>query len=260
VLFSTDGGHYEESKWRTYGLSTFAGNCVIVDGLGQKRQSPDRDSMIPKGSIDAHWQSTPEYDFARGGYNKGYGPQRVHLATQVRRVLFVKPDLFVVADTLTPNDSSDHTYQARWQLLPAQVHQDPVSHEVTTTVPGQPNLAVVPLLTQGLEVKAVSAQTEPELLGWNVRHSFDPEAIPSTTVLHIRKGEGVQSFLTLFIPIQTGAPEPVKSVTPSGDNGAVVVLADGRSLAISASKAPMDAVEVTETLANGDAGRHVTAK
>jgi hypothetical protein len=260
VLYSSGGGSYEQSKWRSYATDTFSHNCVLVDGLPQRRQTKDRMANIAQSPINGHWQTTPQYDFARGLYTKGWGTEDNLLANQVRRVLFVKPDLFVVADTLTPHDNREHTYQARWNLMPVQTHQDPTSNEVTTTAPGQPNLAVVPLETEGLVIKDVSAQTKPELLGWNVRKDLVPESVPATTVTHTRKGDGPQSFLTLFIPIKPGATEPVQSVTSNSATSAVVTLVDGRKLTISASKDPTGPVELTETLANGATGRHVIAK
>jgi hypothetical protein len=260
VLYSSGGGgSYEMSKWRTYAVSTFDHNCLLVDGLPQLRQTTDRVANIPTAPVDARWQSTPAYDFASGVYRDGYGTVDNRLATQTRRVLFVKPDLFVVADTVVPHDQAAHTYQARWQLRPAQTHQDPVTGEVTTLAPNQPNLAVVPLSPQGLVVKAISAQTEPELMGWDLI-PIHPRHVPATTVTHTKNGAGVQQFLTLFIPIRTGAAEPIKSVTPKGDTSALVILADGRTLAISASLDPAGPLSLVETLAGGAPGRHVTTK
>jgi hypothetical protein len=260
VLFSSGGGSYEHSKWHSYATDTYSHNCVMVDGQAQRRQTKNRMANVSKEPIDARWQTTPKYDFASGIYDQGYGTETDRIATQVRRVLFVKPDIFVVADTLTPHDAAEHTYQARWQLLPTQTHQDPVSNEVTTMAPGQPNLAIVPLNPQNLEVKAVSAQTDPELLGWNVRKDLVPEYVPATTVLHTKKGPGVQNFLTLFIPIKPGDPEPVKSVTPRSTNSALVTLADGRTLLISAYPKPGGNLSVSETLADGKKGRQVSSK
>jgi hypothetical protein len=259
VLYSSGGGNYEQSKWRSYGVDTFSHNCVLVDGMPQRRQTKNRDANIAKEPINARWQTTPTYDFASGIYSDGYNHENDRIATQTRRILFIKPDLFLVADTLVPHDQTSHTYQARWQLRPPQTRQDPVTNEVTTTAPGQPNLAVVPLCTGGLEVKAVSAQTEPELLGWDIGRSR-PSNIPATTVTHTKKGVDTQSFLTLFIPIKPGDPEPVKSVTTKDETSATVVLTDGRTLAISADPNPSGNLEVTETLADGTMGRHVKSE
>ena len=68
--------------------------------------------------------------------------------------------------------------------------------EVLTTDVNQPNMDVVPLRTNGLEVRTASGQTSPELLGWRVFHEGGQKPVRTTTVLHTRKGAGVQSFLT----------------------------------------------------------------
>jgi hypothetical protein len=113
---------------------------------------------------------------------------------------------------------------------------------------------------QNLAVKAVSAQTEPELLGWFVRQSPLPEDVPATTVVHTKAGAGAQNFLTLFIPIKPGDPEPIKSVQSEGENAAIVALADGRKLSISADPDPAGDLELRETLSSGAPGRHVKSK
>jgi hypothetical protein len=169
----------------------------------------------------------------------------------------VKPDLFVVADTLAPVDGSEHEYQARWNLLTTRTKVDESTHTVVTTDEGKPNLAIVPLRTTGLEVRAVSAQTKPELLGWDVRKDINPEYLPATTVLHTWKGPGTENFLTLLLPLPSGAENPVTSVDSTGDDGAIVTLNDGRKLAITASTDPSGGMEVVETLSNGAAGRHI---
>jgi len=260
VLFSSGGGSYEQSKWRAYATDTFSHNCVLVDSKPQRQQTKDPQKNVSTEPIDARWQTTPQYDFAAGVYNAGYGKQDDQIATQTRRILFVKPDLFVVADTMKPNDAAEHTYQARWQLMSKESRQDSTTNEVVTTAPGQPNLAVVPLSTQGLEVRSASGQEEPELLGWNVRKDKVPEYVPATTVLHTKKGTGVQQFLTLFIPLKAGDPEPIKKVEVKNETSALVTLADGRTLTITADPDAAGDIEVVETLSGGAPGRLVKSK
>jgi hypothetical protein len=210
---------------------------------------------VSTAPIQARWESDASHDFAAGVYAKGYGTVDNRIATQTRRVLFVKPDLFVVADTMVPNDAATHTYQARWNLLTTHTHFNPATKTVTTTTPDASNLAVVPLATDGLEVRSASAQTTPEILGWRIE--VDPKRTPTTTVLQTRKGTGTQAFLTLFVPLRAGTADPVRSVKPTGAGAAEVVLADGRKLAITAGTEPAAGIEVKETLANGNPGRDV---
>ena len=258
LLFDSGGGSYETSKWRDYATDTFSHNTVLVDGKPQRRQTRDRAANVSRAPIDVHWQSTPVFDFAQGLYDEGYGTEADRSATHRRRVLFVKPDLFVVSDTLTPADAAPHTYQARWHLLPTHTDTDAATQAVTTTAAGQPNLAVVPLLTEGLEVRVLSAQTTPELLGWDVRKDLDPEYVPATTVLHTRHGIGVQRFLTLLLPLRPAAASPVREVQADGPDAAHVTLTDGRRLTV--SQDATGALSVIEVDADGKPQRSVKAQ
>lgn len=259
VVFNAGGGSYEKSKWRTWATSSFGANCMIVDGMGQNRPTTSTDpwhdpDLISQGPIDARWQSNSVFDFASGGYGEGYGPERAQPAAQQRDVLFLKPDLFIVADRVRPTDEQPHTYQDRWQLLTTQTRIDPVTHLLETTDAGQANLVIVPLLSRGLEVRAASAQESPEILGWNVRKDMDPQNVPATTLLHTRTGTGPQLLLTLMIPLRPGQPNPVLHVTPRRDGrSATVTFTDGRRLLISCSGER--GISVWETLADGSRGR-----
>ncbi len=257
ILFNSGGGPYDASKWRQYSVDTFSKNTVLVDGLPQREPKVPPTVNVPK--IDSRWESTPDYDFAAGTYNDAYGDKGLHPAVHARRVLFLKPDLAIVADTLTPSDGNPHTYQARWNLLTTSTSLNNTTHEVVTTDAGKSNLAIIPLNPDGLDVRTASGQQEPELLGWEVTHSTVSQPAAATSVLQTRQGTGVQTFLTLLVPMQPGTTDPVKSVESSGSGMAKVTFKDGRTMAIAAGVDPASAIEVTETLANGSPGRHVRA-
>jgi hypothetical protein len=259
LVFNTGGGSYEQSKWRSWATSSYGSNCMIVDGLGQNRPTTSKDpwhdpDLISQGPIDGHWQTNSVFDFASGDYSEGYGPQRLKPASQQRDVLFLKPDLFVVADRMRPNDTQPHKYQARWQLLTTNTRIIPSTDVLETTDAGQANIAIVPLLSKGLQVAAASGQESPEILGWNVRKDMDPQNVPATTLLHTRIGAGPQLLLTLFVPLRPGQANPVASVTPGEDGySATVTFSDGRSFQISAPGER--GISVEETLPGGKYGR-----
>ena len=257
LLFNSGGSAYEQSKWRSYSVDTFSKNTILVDGKSQLRDPKNIEANASKAPIEARWESTPEHDFAAGVYNEGYGTLAARPATHTRRVLFVKPDLFIVADTLSPNDGAAHTYQARWNLLTPKNTVDEQTHTVTSADEGKPNLAIIPLLAEGLKVRAVSAQTVPELLGWDVRKDMNPANLPATTVLHTCQGAGVKNLLTLLVPIKEGTRNPVTSVQRTAVGSALVNFADGRKLAVTADPNPAGGMEAIETLANGVAGRRI---
>ncbi|MDR1283645.1 MAG: heparinase II/III family protein [Opitutaceae bacterium] len=255
LLFDGGGGSYERSPWRNYGIDTFSHNTVLVDGKPQRLQTRNREANVSRIPVEAAWESTPSHDYVRGVYSDGYGDETTRVATHVRRVYFKKPDIFIVADTLLPSGPAEHAYQARWHLLTTNTRRDTATGVVLTTDIGQPNLALVPLLARDLEVAATSAQTEPELLGWDVRKDTTPQNVPATTVTHTRRGSGRQSFLTLLLPLRAdaGHGNPVKTIDPPAPGGGVfrVTLADGRIFLISVgtadTTAPDAPVTVSET-------------
>lgn len=258
ILFNSGGGPYDASKWRQYSIDTFSKNTVLVDGLPQRRPRNAPSHDVPR--INSRWETTPTYDFAAGVYDEAYGNANARPATHTRRVLFLKPDLAVVADTLTPNDGAAHTYQARWHLLTTNTRVLDNTREVLTTDGNAPNLDIVPLNADGLEVRTASGQSQPELLGWNVVHTGVSQPAAATTVLQTRHGAGVQTFLTLLVPTRSGvARSLIGSVHPNGPGGAQVVFADGRKLTVDAGTDPVGGIEVTETSADGQPGRHVKA-
>jgi hypothetical protein len=213
-----------------------------------------RTDLVSQGPIDAHWQTNKDFDFASGDYAEGYGPQGLKPATQQRDVLFLKPDLYVVADRMRPNDASSHTYQARWQLLSTHTQLNPATHMLETADAGQANVAIVPLLSESLHVAAVSAQEDPEILGWNIRVYDLPRRVPATTLLHTLAGPGPQLLLALIVPLRPGQASPVAGVTPGEDgHSATVTFTDGRKFLISAPGER--GIVVKETLPDGSTGR-----
>ena len=252
LLLDTGGGPYEQSEWRRYGVDTHSHNTVLVGGQPQRRER----GRATEPLNDVVWQSTPDFDFALGVYRDKYGDATP--AVHTRRVLYVKPDLFLVADTLVPTDAQAHTYQARWHLKTPNTAE--AAGTVVTSDKDQPNLAVVPLLADALNVQVISAQEEPELLGWWIRKRVQPRAVPAATVLHTRKGGGVQQFLTLLLPLKSGRPNPVADVHATAAKAAEVTLIDGRRLRCEADADPDGPLSVTETRADGTPGRRVQSR
>jgi hypothetical protein len=242
MVFDGGGGNYERSQWRRYDTDTFSHNTILVDGLPQRRQTRDRWANVLSEPMDARWESTDTYDFAAGIYDEGYGKDENRPVVHVRRVLFIKPDMFLIADTLTPRDDAEHTYQARWHLMTTATELDENTSIVTTTDTGLPNLALVPLITEGLTVSMASAQTEPELLGWWVQRGRDHK--PATTVMHDRSGTGAQHLLTLLLPIQADSDNPLQEVNSTGPGRYEVILTDGRKINLSVDPDPQGGIEI----------------
>jgi hypothetical protein len=78
------------SKFHTqYCWTTKAQNALLVDGEGQKQHSPD-----PLGKI-ADWSFDKDVDYVVGDASAAYGDR---VRRYLRHVLFVKPDVVVIAD------------------------------------------------------------------------------------------------------------------------------------------------------------------
>jgi len=261
LIFNGDGGSYEKSKWRQWAISAFAHNTLIVDDMAQTRAISQDDplhdpNMVSQGPIDAHWQTNTVFDFASGVYSEGYGPSHKKITSQRRDILFLKPDIYVVADRVKPNDSLPHKFQLRWQILTTHSRKDPSTQSLVTEDPGVPNICVVPLLADSLQVDSVSGQEEPEILGWNFRKDAVPQLVPATTLLQTLTGSGPHVILTMFVPLRAGEANPVRRVEPGVDGvSATAVFADGRRFVISCPGSL--GISAQETLPGGKEGRSV---
>ena len=272
LLFDNGGGPYDSSIWRTWGQSTYSHNTVIVDGLDQEGGDgsvavTDPDYIAP-APVDIRWESDLSHDFAAGVYNRGYGGSYNNRpATHTRRVLFVKPDIFLIADTLVPTNTASHTYQARWHLRTTNTAFTAATKVVATTDAGLPNLAVIPCLGGTLAVTNVSAQTSAsgpgvtnlaEILGWDLPDTTSAVR-PAATVTHTLSGTGTQHFLTLFLPLAAGTTNPVLLVSNTGPTSAEIWLDDGRKLRVQADPNPARGLKLTELLSSTATNRYVGA-
>lgn len=253
ILYDGGGGSYEHSPWRNYAVSTFGHNTILVDGLPQMRSRGILEDKISQKPIEAYWHSDDEFDFALGTYDKSYGEPEYSPVRHTRQVLFIKPDIFIVADVVKSTSGRLHSCQARWHLQTTNTSLDNTGKTVVTTDREQPNLAVVPLLTEGLTVRAVSGQTEPEILGfWVVKNGGRQE---TTSVLHEREKANTQYLLTLLLPLRSGAANPVVSTRVHGKSEAGVEFSDGRHLMLKFTDAETPSLRVKEILKDDQIGR-----
>ncbi|MBN2449937.1 MAG: alginate lyase family protein, partial [Lentisphaeria bacterium] len=123
LLLDPGNFSYDRSPARHYVLGTHGHNTILVDGQGQARRGNREtyvwpkpwDTPTPRGD-DTLWQSTPEADFVRGTYTDGYGPRAAIRVRHTRRLLFAKPDFFLLLDTLEPEDDREHTYTSLFHI------------------------------------------------------------------------------------------------------------------------------------------------
>ncbi len=247
VLFDPGLVGYEyDDPFVNYAVDTFSHNTVLVDNRPQRRawyDNPHPRRMPYRELEDFRWETTLAHDFAAGVYDEAYGMPGVSNAypysdgsnfgegweyptVHYRRVYYHKPDVFLVADTLVAKDNDAHDYDLRWHLDSTKLVAGQDGLGQATADDGKPNLEVVPLLTDNLEVTATSAQEDPEILGWRVARSDSPQ--PATTVQHRRNGPGTVQFLTLLLPLEPGKSTRLAASQQTGSASAAFELDDGR--------------------------------
>ena len=163
------GSHmYDASRWRKYVLSTRGHNTIRVDGEDQNRRKR-RDTWVlppPFQPLPNTWATTPQFDYAAGRYDSGYGPNNKIQVTHRRAVFFRKPDYWVVFDTLSPADGQSHRYESLFHLNADTAQADPSTKAVTTQNAKTANLVLWPVSASPLDVEIVRGREDEPVQGW----------------------------------------------------------------------------------------------
>ncbi len=224
LLLDPGNYSYDRSPARHYVLGTHGHNTIMVDGEGQARRG-NRDTYVwpkpwdtptPRGD-DTLWLSTPEADFVRGSYTDGYGPKAAIKVTHTRRLVFAKPDYFILLDTLEPEGDQEHTYTSLFHIDDTEAGLDETTLAVRTATPDKANLALVPARRDGLSARVVKGQEEP-FQGWS---SHPWRAIPTAVYTWQAKGPSHQAMIAY--PLRPGQECPVRDVSLAVETGRAVV-------------------------------------
>ncbi len=223
----TEGGTYtyDRSRERQYVLSARAHNVIQIDGLEQYRHGGPRSYFITDSPIDIGWRSNDQYDYAQGSYgeepDERWGFDRVAGFVHTRRVLFIKPDYWIVLDTVQPPENKKkHLYESAFHLRTPGVSVDPKTCAVCTLNESN-NLSIFPLANDGLSVAVVTAQKHPVYQGWEADET-SLKLLPTPTPIFTQHCAGPAKFLYVFSPSNAKTPGPVKSVKATHVDGAVM--------------------------------------
>lgn len=182
LVFDDGGGQYEVSARRSYGLSGYDHNTMLVDGLAQNRSQPKRVAA----PIDAGWCSTDKEDYAFGIYDQEFGPKRLKLATHRREILFDKVrDEVTIRDAGASADGKEHEYTLLFQLDTTNVVVSADGRRVRAEYgPGRRYALEIEVGGDGGErAEAVSGRVKPSMAGWFVGREYQvPMVRPATTV------------------------------------------------------------------------------
>ena len=211
-----------------------AHNTVIADGKSQVRLKTG--PFTTDQPLLNLWFSTATCDFLSGCYTEGYGdaasdeidPSIVHH----RSVIFIKghkegePEYWIITDHLTGDGV--HTCEQLFHLIPVEATMDPGTKTVRTITQGQPNLAFIPAVTDGLEVEVVEGRTEPNLQGWYCGGAPRPTPAPCVTY---RRTEMLPTvFHTVLLPMKANEVTlpTVESLGAPEDGWIRILFPDGR--------------------------------
>lgn len=226
--FLVDPGNYtyERSKWRSYFIDSPSHNVVLVDGQSQHRRGHPREEYVVKEPLAHVWISKPAYDYVEAAFDEDFGGSVKRGVSQTRAVLFIKPDLWVMLDTLTSNDGKPHTYDALFHF-DGKVNFSGV--RLMTQDSGEPNLEIVARPDPGLTLKIVEGQEEP-VQGWL------PKGISSVRPAPVgiyEEHAATTGILYVLAPSAKGAGSLVKSVEALGDAGSARIrLTNGKSYVV----------------------------
>ena len=196
---------YERSKWRSYFIDSPSHNVVLVDGQSQHRAGHPRTEYVVKEPLPHVWESHATYDYVEAAFDEDFGGQVKRAVSHRRSVLFIKPDLWVVLDTLTSHDGKEHTYDALFHFA-GKVKSDGL--RLFTQDEGEPNLTITARPDPGLTLQIVEGQESP-LQGWLPQgiSSVRPAPVGIFTV-----HAATTNILYVLAPSPKGVGDPVKSV------------------------------------------------
>jgi hypothetical protein len=206
-----DAGNYmyDRSRWRRYVLSTRGHNTIRINGEDQNRRA-DRASWIlpePFQPLDNLWTTQEAFDFVVGRYTSGYGAKRAVQVTHTRAIVFVKPDYWVVVDTLESPDAREYSYESLFHLNADTAEVDARTAAVVTRNAKAANLVVWPVAGAKFDMAVVKGIQEEPVQGW-----ANGPWRPVPTAVIAGKTSGQFRMATILYPLAPGAACPLQSV------------------------------------------------
>ncbi|MBM3500155.1 MAG: hypothetical protein FJX74_15980, partial [Armatimonadetes bacterium] len=144
------------------------------------------------------WATSRDLDYGSGVYDNGYGPGRRIAVTHRRQMVFVKPDYFVVVDTLT--GEGVHTIESLYHLN----HDEAEIEEgaARSVDPGTSNVVIAAAPLEGLSLRLAKGELTPEVQGFIPFERWRPSrSLPQTAAPAHGKREVPTLIYTLQAPL-----------------------------------------------------------
>lgn len=223
----TEGGvyMYDASRWRRYVLSTRAHNTVRVDGQDQNRRIVHDSYVLPYPfkPLPNPWISQADFDYVAGVYDDGYGPKGVLRARHRREIVFVKPDYWVIVDTLDPDGNAAHDWETIFHVNAGDADVEGTHLWAVADGKRLDIFGFGPDLT----LKVVKGLKEEPVQGWGPGCK---QAIP-TALFHNQRPGRTRNVYVLFPTAQPGGVPQVQTLVAPATAGHIllrIVMPDGR--------------------------------
>ena len=228
LLVDVGSYRYDVSPMRSYVLGPYAHSIVLVDGEAQRRRGLPRETYVNTEPQDNPWHTTEALDFCEGVYDEGFGRGNALRVVHRRSVLFVKPDYWLVLDTLLPPDEDEHEYQSLFHLGT----EDAVADGPRAWTTGEEaNLHILTAGAAPASSEIIKGQEEPHYLGWIGTHGVgDRRPMPVARFTWSAAGES--RLLHVLYPTRPGEELPVADLRLTEADGdslrAEIIFTDGR--------------------------------
>jgi hypothetical protein len=220
--YLVDPGTYcytADPDWRDFFRSTAAHNGVVVDGMSQAVPAgPFRWEVRPRARL-RQWLSTEAFDLADAEHDAycRFADPVVHR----RRVLFVKPQYWVVVDDL--QGATEHRAELRFQFAPMEVMVDPTLWARVCGPRGH-GLLIRPFAMVALKAEVREGDAAP-IQGW-VSPAYGQRG-PAPVLIYSAVATFPLRIVTLLLPTENLFASP-PTVTPlAGADGPVGLIFDG---------------------------------
>lgn len=231
LLFDTTNSRdgYKHTPFRWYQLKTESHNTIMIDGLGQRRYG-NRKTYFTSRPMRNRWVSAPAFDYVEGTYNGIYrdssrvGSRAKVKAAHTRKIFFLKPDYWVVCDTVS--GKGKHKVESLWHLTPGNVKIDNRTRSVRTQN-NDANLLILPADPAGLSLRIVKGHKKRkpnippklpdaefdtyDMQGWGA-FGQKTAAVPTPTAIYTKNISLPCSFEMVLYPYPTKQP-PAITVT-----------------------------------------------
>jgi hypothetical protein len=193
------------SAWRLFFRGSRAHNTVVVDHQDQSLLLDTRRIYRPARATLHHWLSNEDFDWVDGAHD---GYQRLAKPiTHRRQIFFVKPEYWVVVDTLT--GQGEHCFDWYFHFMPdtkVVVEEAGSVAQIIAAEATDPALTIASLATGPIQTQVVTGEVDP-IQGWVSFYSG--EKAPAPTLRFRLQGAAPVKFCTVLYPHRIGSTPSV---------------------------------------------------